>query len=106
MDDILKRLKAFRNARQWTPFHTAENLAKSIAIEASELLENYQFHTLQPDIKNVQDELADVMGYCLLLCDHYGFDVETILHQKIDQNEIKYPVDKAFGNATKYTKFK
>ncbi len=106
MDDILKRLRAFRDERAWTPYHTAENLAKSIVIEASELLENYQFHTLEPDLKNVQEELADVMGYCLLLCDHYGFDMARIMHQKIDQNEKKYPVEKALGNATKYTKFK
>ncbi len=106
MEEVLKRLKAFRDARNWSQFHTPENLATSVVLEAAELLENYQFHTVSPNVENVKEELADIMGYCLLLCDHYGFDVSEIMHEKITKNEQKYPIDKVYGSATKYTKLK
>lgn len=104
MKKILARLIEFRDSRNWSQFHTPENLAKSIVIESSELLVNYQFGEDSFDVNNVQDELADIMGYCLLLADHYGLNIETIMNQKIDKNEKKYPVDKAYNTAKKYTK--
>lgn len=104
MKKIIKRLIEFRDSRNWSQFHTPENLAKSIVIESSELLVNYQFGEDSFDVNNVQDELADIMGYCLLLADHYGLNIETIMNQKIDKNEKKYPVDKAYNTAKKYTK--
>lgn len=105
MKNIIKRLIEFRDNRNWSQFHTPENLAKSIVIESSELLENYQWgRDEEVDINNVKEEIADIVGYCLLLCEHYGFDLETILNEKIDINEKKYPVDKAYGKADKYNK--
>ena len=103
MKDIIKRLIRFRDERNWSQFHTPKNLAKSIIIEAAELLENFQFAD-QEDVKNIKDELADIMGYCLLMSEHYGFDIETIINDKIDQNEKKYPIDKAYNTAKKYNK--
>ncbi len=104
MDSIIKRLRKFAKDRDWEKFHTPDNLAKSISIEASELLENFQWEDLTPDKDNIKDELADIMSYCLMMVDHYGFDLETILNEKIDKNEKKYPVGKAYGNAKKYDK--
>jgi NTP pyrophosphatase (non-canonical NTP hydrolase) len=104
MDEIIKRLRNFRDSRNWKQFHTPENLSKSVVIEAAELLENFQWGEENVDVKNVKEEIADIVGYCLLLCDHYGFDLETIMNEKIDLNEKKYPVDKAYGKSDKYNK--
>ena len=104
MEDIIKALKQFRDARNWSQFHSPDNIAKSIVLESAELLENYQWESVEPDIDNVKDELADIVGYCLLLCDHYGFDLKTILKEKMEKNKKKYPVDKAYGKADKYHK--
>jgi len=107
MKDIIEKLIQFRDDRNWKQFHTPENLAKSIAIEASELLENYQWgRDEEVDIQNVKEELADVMAYCLLLCEHYYFDIKTIMNDKIQKNMKKYPIDKAYGKSDKYTNYK
>jgi len=99
--DVIERLRKFRDERNWNQFHTPENLAKSVVLESSELLENFQWSD-EGDKDNIKEELADIVGYCLLLCDHYGFDLDTILHEKIDKNEKKYPAEKAYGTAKKY----
>lgn len=104
MKKIIKRLTKFRGDRNWKQFHTPENLAKSVSLEAAELLENFQWSSGKEDITNIKEEIADVVSYCLLLCEHYGFDLETILNEKIDLNEIKYPIDKAYGKSDKYNK--
>lgn len=104
MEEIIKRLIKFTEDRNWQQFHTPDNLAKSIAIEASELLINYQYGDAYFDVDNVKDELADVMAYCFLLSEHYGFDFKTMMNEKIDKNEQKYPINKAFGKADKYNK--
>lgn len=106
MQDIIERLRKFRDDRDWKQFHTPENLAKSIIIEASELLENYQWGEGELDIVNVQEEVADIMAYCFMLCDNYGFDIKEIMNSKIDKNEKKYPIDKSFGKSHKYNKLK
>ena len=67
--DLLDKLKKFREDRNWNQFHTPENLAKSITIEASELLENYQWGSDHADLDNVKEEVADIFGYLLLLCE-------------------------------------
>jgi len=104
MDDIIKELIKFRDDRNWKQFHTAENLAKSVVLESIELLENYQWGSGKEDVDNVKDEIADVVSYCLLLCEHYGFDLNTLLKDKIKKNKEKYPVSKAYGKSDKYNK--
>jgi NTP pyrophosphatase (non-canonical NTP hydrolase) len=104
MDEIIKKLNEFRDQRNWKQFHQPKNLAMSIMIEAAELLENYQWENQKEDIANVKDELADIMSYCLLLCDEYQFDMKELILTKIKKNEQKYPIDKAYGKADKYTK--
>lgn len=102
MDRLIKRIKKFRDERDWKQFHSPENLAKSIVIEAAELLENFQWDN-EFDQMKVADEIADVMNYCVMLADDLGIDVIENMHRKIDQNEQKYPIEKAKGNSKKYT---
>lgn len=100
MDEIIK----FQKERDWKKFHTPENLAKSISIEAAELLEHFQWGK-QYDICEVSEELADVMIYCLYMIDSLDLDVKEIIFNKMEKNAIKYPIDKSKGNAKKYTEF-
>ena len=94
-------LRAFVAERDWAQFHTPENLAKSVSIEAAELLECFQWNA-EADGERVRDELADVLTYCLLLADKLGLDPEQIVLDKLDQTRAKYPVEKARGRSEKY----
>ena len=102
MDDIKEELLMFQRERDWKKFHTPENLAKSISIEAAELLEHFQWQK-EYDENEVADELADVLIYCLYMADAMGFDVKEIILNKMEKNAIKYRIDKSKGNAKKYT---
>jgi NTP pyrophosphatase (non-canonical NTP hydrolase) len=101
MKEIIEKLLKFRNERDWEQFHTPENLSKSIVIEAGELLENFQWGNEFAKCDNIKEEVADVMIYCLLLCEKMNFDVKEIINEKIDSNTQKYPVNKSKGNAKK-----
>ena len=94
-------IAAFVAERDWGQFHTPENLAKSISIEAGELLECFQWST-EADPSRVRDELADVLTYCLVLADKLGFDPDQIVLDKLAVTREKYPVDKARGSSAKY----
>jgi dCTP diphosphatase len=94
-------LQAFVAERDWAQFHTPANLAKSISIEAAELLECFQWSD-DADQARVQEELADVLTYCLLLADRMGVDPEQIVRDKLASTREKYPVAKARGRSTKY----
>ena len=98
----LDRIRAFTTDRDWDQFHTPSNLAKSICIEAAELLECFQWSDTEYDLEHVKEELADVIVYCQDLADKLGLDVDEIVNMKMTQNERKYPVDKARGKADKY----
>lgn len=102
MKEVLERIKKFRDDRDYKQFHTPENLAKSISIEAGELLEHFQWNN-QFDKDQVCEELADVMVYCLHMADALEVDYKEIIMQKMDKNEQKYPVEKARGTSKKYT---
>lgn len=104
LQDILDKLIKFRDDRNWKQFHTPENLAKSISIEANELLENYQWGSQNADIENIKEEVADIFGYLLLLCEELQIDLIKQTNQKIANNNNKYPVDKTYGKSVKYTK--
>ena len=75
MKELLDKLRKFRDDRNWKQFHTPENLAKSICIEATELLENYQWGEQHADMNNVKEEVSDIFGYLLLLCDTLDIDL-------------------------------
>ena len=96
-EEILK----FTEERDWDQFHSPENLAKSIAIEAAELLECYQWNE-EANLAHVKEELADVLIYCTQLAEKLQLDMEQIMWDKVKLNAKKYPVEKAKGNSKKY----
>ena len=100
--ETIERIRQFTKDRNWEQFHSPANLAKSISIEANELLECFQWSDEEYDLDHVKEELADVIVYCQDMLDRLGLDVDDIVNRKMDQNEAKYPVDKARGNAAKY----
>ena len=102
--ETIERIRKFTSDRNWEQFHTPSNLAKSIAIEAAELLECFQWSDEVYDLQHVREELADVIVYCRNLLDELGLDEDEIVNAKMMQNELKYPVDKARGRAEKYDK--
>lgn len=102
--ETIDRIRKFSVDREWDQFHSPANLAKSISIEANELLECFQWSETNYDIKEVKEELADVLVYCRDMLDKLGLDEDQIINDKMDQNEKKYPVEKARGNSNKYTK--
>lgn len=99
-EQTITALRAFVTARDWDQFHTPENLAKSIAIEASELLECYQWSTT-PDQQKVEDELADVVTYCIHLANKLGVGLDDIVMSKLAKTERKYPVEQNQGIISK-----
>ena len=102
--ETINRIRKFSDDRDWDKFHSPSNLAKSIVIEASELLECFQWSDDQYDLNQVKEELADVLVYCRNLLDKLNLDEDEIINAKMDQNEAKYPVSKAKGKADKYNK--
>ncbi len=103
MKQVINQIKQFNEERDWDQFHSPENLAKSISIEAGELLECFQWNN-NYDKEEVCEELADVFTYCLQMAMKLGVDPEEIILKKLDKTRKKYPVDKAKGVSTKYNK--
>ena len=101
--ETIERIRKFTADREWGQFHSPVNLAKSIVIEAAELLECFQWSDTEINLQHVKEEIADVLIYSQNLLDRLGLEVDEIVNMKIDQNEKKYSVDKAKGKATKYT---
>jgi NTP pyrophosphatase (non-canonical NTP hydrolase) len=98
---VTDEIAAFVAERDWSQFHTPENLAKSISIEAAELLECFQWNSDADDAK-VREELADVLTYCVMLATKIGADPNQIVLDKLAITRKKYPVDKARGSSAKY----
>ena len=102
---IQQRIREFRDERDWKQFHNSKDLASAISIEAGELLELFLWKgNEEVDKQRLQEELADVFSYCFLLAEKHGLDVKEIIAKKIADNDLKYPVSKAKGSATKYDK--
>ena len=101
LSQVLNELNKLVQEREWMKFHTKENLAKSISIEAAELLECFQWN-VNPDISRVREELADVLTYCLFLADKYDFQPVEIVLEKLEKTKEKYPVEKSRGKSEKY----
>jgi NTP pyrophosphatase (non-canonical NTP hydrolase) len=109
LTEIQHRIRKFRDERDWMQFHNPKNLAISIVIEASELLEQFQWKTFEQSAapaddgkEKIADEIADVAIYLIELADNLGIDLSAAINAKIDKNEAKYPVEKSRGNITKY----
>lgn len=102
--ETINRIRQFTIDRDWDQFHSPSNIAKSIVIEAAELLECFQWNDAEYDLQQVSEELADVLVYCRNMLDKLGLDEDEIVNMKMAKNEAKYPVEKAKGNSAKYDK--
>ncbi len=103
MEEIRDILRTFNEERNWGRFHTPENLAKSVSIEAGELLECFQWNS-EYDREALCDEIADVVLYCIMLADAIDADLKTELLRKIKKNGEKYPADRSRGSSVKYNR--
>ncbi|MBM3390399.1 MAG: nucleotide pyrophosphohydrolase [Betaproteobacteria bacterium] len=108
--DLRDRLRAFAREREWDRYHTPKNLAMALIVEAAELAEHFQWLTAEESQslrhgdkrEDIRDELADVLIYLIELADTLDIDLAAAARDKIGKNALKYPVDKARGNAKKY----
>ena len=108
--NTLEAINKFTSERNWGQFHTVKNLVASISIEAAELSETVQWTNPtdtevlenQTLVQSISHELADVMVYCLNLCSKLELDPINIIHEKMEHNAKKYPIEKSFGNSKKY----
>ncbi|KST94822.1 nucleotide pyrophosphohydrolase [Lactococcus lactis] len=107
MKSTIENINKFRDERNWRQFHNEKDLAISISIEASELLELFQWKSSEETISNklpqLKEELADVLIYSLMLADNLDLDVEKIIQDKLNLNAKKYPISKSYGSNKKYT---
>ncbi len=102
-EELIKRIREFNKAMDWDQFHSPENLAKSISIEAGELLECFQWSS-QFKQEDACEELADVYTYALMMADALGVDINEIALQKLEKTKSKYPEERFRGISTKYNK--
>ncbi len=109
---VIKEMRRFRDSRGWQKFHNPKNLAVSIAVEAAELMELFQWEDCEESFKKaaeqrqrVKEEIADVVLYVLSLVDVLQINLEEACLQKLALNEERYPVTKSYGKALKYTEF-
>ena len=105
-NDLIARIKLFCEERNWSQFHDPKNLALSLQLESSEVLELFQWtkdNQIKPEkSEQISDELADVLYWVIMLGNHYKIDLMSALEAKMDKNEIKYPIEKSYGNSNKY----
>lgn len=104
IDQIIDKIIEFRNEREWEQFHNPKDLALALSIEAAELNQLFLWKSAEEaDREQVKKELADVLNYAFLIAEKYGFDVKQIIFDKIEENAVKYLVNKSKGIAKKYT---
>ena len=110
LDYLASKIREFRDRRDWMQFHNPKNMAISIALEASELLEHFQWKSPEESEAHaiaakdeISDEVADIATYLIEFCDNTGIDLEQAILRKLAKNDEKYPVEKAKGSAKKYT---
>ena len=105
--ETMDLVTGFRDRRNWRQFHNPKDLAISLSLEASELLEIFQWSGTDLQCREkkakVEEELADVLCYSILMADIWDLDLDEIVRKKVLRNEEKYPVDKAYGKKDKYT---
>ncbi|AZS14334.1 nucleotide pyrophosphohydrolase [Paenibacillus lutimineralis] len=106
-EEIIRKVLSFRQKRNWEQFHNPKDLAISISIESSELLENFQWKSSEEAFSlnkdNIADELADVLIYSIYMAESLNLSIEELIQNKLKKNELKYPVEKAYGTKDKYT---
>jgi len=115
LKSLQKKIERFISERDWEQFHSLKNLSMSLSIETAELMEHFQWidaddcnsEELDEDkYKEIREEVADVMIYCLMFSSEMGIDPLSAIEEKIEKNEEKYPIQKSKGSAKKYTEFK
>lgn len=113
IEELQDKIISFRDARDWKQFHNPKDVAISLVLESTELLEHFQWKNseevkqhLADHKSDISDELADVLYWILLMANDLDIDVLAALSKKLDKNEAKYPVEKAKGNHKKYTELK
>lgn len=106
---LTQKLIAFRDARDWKQFHNVKDLATALSIEAAELQEIFLWkkpeevtQAVSNKSQEIEDEIADIAAYLLLLCHELDIDLAEAVSAKIDKNAAKYPVEKAKGRHDKY----
>jgi len=104
MEEIMEKIKKFKEERNWDQFHSLDNLSKSIAIESAELLECFQWNSENYNKEEVCEELADVFNYCFQMAMKLDVDPKEIILNKLEKTRKKYPVEKSKGVSTKYNK--
>lgn len=106
--ETMKAINRFRDERHWRQFHNPKDLAISISLEASELLELFQWKSNEEVVmsnqERMKEELADVLIYAAMLADDLNFDLDEIVMEKLEKNAVKYPVEKSLGRKEKYDK--
>ncbi|MDP4128455.1 MAG: nucleotide pyrophosphohydrolase [Bacillota bacterium] len=109
LEDVVDQVIRFRDERDWKQFHNPKDLAISISLEAAELLENFQWTGRDMDVPDKKDsvieELADVLIYSIMMADILNVDINQIIREKLEKNEEKYQVEKAYGSKKKYIEF-
>lgn len=108
IQELTELINKFRDERDWRQFHNEKDLAISISLEASELLELFQWKTAEEGTENLlalKDELADVLIYSFMLADNLNLDIEQVVKEKLIKNQQKYPISKSKGSKMKYTNF-
>jgi NTP pyrophosphatase (non-canonical NTP hydrolase) len=107
MESLIKKIIEFRDARDWKQFHNAKDIALSLSLEASELLENFQWKSSEQAVNDnfddIKDELADVLIYALTLANDLEINVKQAILEKMKKNAEKYPVEKFKGTSKKYS---
>ena len=104
LEELQNAIVQFTNERDWNQFHNGKDLALALSIEAAELNEAFLWKDPKDvKVEKVKEELADIFNYAILIADKYNLDIKQIVMDKIKQNAEKYPVDKAYGTAKKYS---
>ena len=103
-NQTIERIRKFTADRDWDKYHSPVNLAKSISIEANELLECFQWSDNDFNLQHVKEELADVLVYCRNMLDKLSLDEDAIVNAKMDRNEANYHIEKDKGKSDKYNK--
>ncbi|AXZ22290.1 nucleotide pyrophosphohydrolase [Staphylococcus warneri] len=105
-NSVMEKINQFRDERNWRQFHNEKDLALSITLEASELLELFQWKSSEDVVESkrerLAEELADILIYSYMFADNLDFDINEIIEQKLVKNAEKYPVDKSKDNNSKY----
>ena len=110
LEALTERILAFRKARDWEQFHNPKDMALSLVLEATEVMEHFQWKSpeemaqyTKTNKNDIAEELADVLSWVLLMSHDFDIDIMDALNKKITKNETRYPVEKSKGRATKYT---